>query len=147
MTRTWGEASLDVSLVCLSIVLLSTSPTTSIEDDNHPSDFRCLYLFLKSSIASAEGLGVNSFSIVQSRILVTLFEVAHGFHSTAYISIGATIRAADALEMQPGAISLISNSLDEGTDRGEATLAWCGILILDRYTLFERAPMFDIEIY
>jgi len=29
--------------------------------------------------------GVNSFLIIQSRLLVTLFEVAHGFYPAAYV--------------------------------------------------------------
>jgi hypothetical protein len=128
---TWNEAPLDIALLCLSIVLLSTTPSSSPEDDNDPSEFKYLYLYTKSSMISTEGLGINSFLIVQSRILVTLFEVAHGFYPAAYISIGATVRAADALEIHPGADALPSHSLDDGAKR-ETALTWRGILILDR---------------
>lgn len=63
---------------------------------------------------------------------MTLFEVAHGFYPAAYISLGATVRAADALEVHPVIdISPLHHSNDE-TKRIETVLTWCGILILDR---------------
>jgi hypothetical protein len=129
---TWDEAPLDVVILCLAISLLTTTPPFSPGDDNDPSGFKSLYLYTKSSITSTEGLGVNSFLIVQSRILVTLFEVAHGFYPAAYISIGATVRAADALEIHPGANSSTSYSLDDEAKRQETIVTWCGILVLDR---------------
>jgi hypothetical protein len=116
----------------LSITLLTTTPPSSPDDDNDHSEFKSLYLYTKSSMTSTEGLGINSFLIVQSRILVTLFEVMHGFYPAAYISIGATVRAADALEIHPGADDSPSHSLDDGAAREETGLTWCGILILDR---------------
>jgi hypothetical protein len=129
---TWDEGPLDVALFCLSIILLTTTPPSYPEDDNYPSDFKSFYLYTKSTITSTEGLGINSFLILHSRILVTLFEVAHGFYPAAYISIGATVRAADALEVHPGADNLPPHSLVDGIKRKETVLTWCGILILDR---------------
>jgi hypothetical protein len=129
---TWDDASLDVALLCLSIILLANTRPSSPEDDNDPFEFKSLYLFTKSSIASTEGLGINSFPIIQSRILVTLFEVAHGFYPAAYISIGATVRAADALGILPGADASNSYSLGNGAKLEEPVLIWCAILILDR---------------
>jgi hypothetical protein len=64
--------------------------------------------------------------------LVTLFEAAHGFYPAAYISIGTTVRAADALEIHPGIDDSPSHSLDDGATREETVLTWCGVLILDR---------------
>jgi len=132
LSLTWDEAPLDVAILCLSIVLLTTTPPSSPEDENDPSEFKSLYLYTKSSMTSTEGLGINSFLIVQSRILVTLFEVAHGFYPAAYISIGATVRAAEALEVHPGAYVSPSRSFDDGAKREEKVTTWCGILILDR---------------
>ncbi|KAH8663395.1 hypothetical protein BGZ60DRAFT_411213 [Tricladium varicosporioides] len=137
---TWDEAPLDVALLCLSIQLLTTTPPPSPENENDPSEFKSLYLCTKSSITSTEGLGINSLLIVQSRILVTLFEVAHGFYPAAYISIGATVRAADSLEIHPGADVSPPQSLDDGAEREETVLTWCNILILDRYIAIESGP-------
>ncbi|KAE9367245.1 hypothetical protein N431DRAFT_495533 [Stipitochalara longipes BDJ] len=136
---TWDEAPLDVVLLCLSIVLVTTTPPSSTEDENDPSEFKSLYLFAKTTIASTEGLGINSFLIVKSRILVTLFEIAHGFYPAAFISTGALVRAADALanhSMGDPSLSL----LDDDGEREETALTWCGILILDGYIAIDSGP-------
>ncbi|KAK9234997.1 hypothetical protein V1525DRAFT_452332 [Lipomyces kononenkoae] len=137
---TWDEAPLDVALLCQSIILLTASPPSSPEDSNEPSEFKSLYLHTKSTMTLAEGLGINSFLIVQSKVLVTLFEIAHGFYLSAYISIGATVRAADLLQIQPGVNTSPSYSLDDVAKPEERALIWCGILILDRYTAVESGP-------
>jgi hypothetical protein len=124
---------MDVALFCLSILLLSTSPPSSAEEDeNDISEFKFLYLFTKNSLASAEGFGINSFLIVQTRLSVTLFEVAHGFYPAAYISIVATIRAADALEVHAEIDAPFSHSFGDGAKQEDTVLMWSGILILDR---------------
>lgn len=128
---TWDETSLDVALLCLSILLLATSPSSTEKSDDNPAELETLYLQTKSSLALAEGLGFNSFPIVQTRILITLFEVSHGFYPAAYISIGATLRAADALEVHPREDALQPHYLD-GVVSHETILTWCGILVLDR---------------
>ncbi|TVY23821.1 hypothetical protein LHYA1_G007573 [Lachnellula hyalina] len=137
---TWDEAPLDFALLCLCILLITATPPSSPEDSNNNSEFKSMYLYIKSNLASIEGLGVNSFLTVQSRILVTLFEVGHGFYPAAYISIGAIIRAADALEIRPWVDASPSASQNEEEQREETTLIWCGILILDRYIAIESGP-------
>lgn len=132
VSLTWDEAPFDVAILCLSILLLTAAPPSSPCDDNEVSEFRSLYHYTKSTLTSAESLGINSFLVVQSRILVTLFEVAHGFYPAAYISIGATVRAADALEIHPSADDSSCLSFDEKEKQEEKRSFWCGILILDR---------------
>lgn len=130
---TWDKAPLDMALLCLSIILLTTTPSSSPEHENDSSKLESLYLYTKSSVASTEGLGINSVLTVQSRILVTLFEIAHGYYPAAYISIGATVRSIDAIENHPGVGASPHHVLDDdGAKREETLLTWCGILILDR---------------
>jgi hypothetical protein len=90
---TWDETSLDVALLCVSILLLTTSPSSTAKSDGNTFELETLHLHTKSSLALAERLGFNSLPIVQSRILTTLFEVSHGFYLAAYTSIGVTMRA------------------------------------------------------
>lgn len=133
---TWEEASVDVALLYLSILLVSTQP--DVDEDpvtgiEVPSPgFTSLYLHTKSCLSLVEGFGVNSFQVIQSRILLTLFEVAHGLYPAAYISIGAAIRALDALDILWGADNLAAESLDDAVKQEYKILTWCGILILDR---------------
>jgi hypothetical protein len=132
LAPTWEEITLDVAILSLSILLLTTHPPSSPDDNHDSSEFKSLYLCTKSILASTEGLGINSFSVVKSRILVTLFEVAHGLYPAAYISIGATVRAADALELHPVDGSSPPDFSEDGANREEQILTWCGILVLDR---------------
>lgn len=129
---TWDETSLDVALLCLSIFLFTTSPSATTKSDGSTSGLENQYLQTKSSLVLAEGLGLNSFPIVQSRILLTLFEISHGFYPAAYISIAATLRAADALEVHPMADDLQLYCSDGAISHEETVLIWCGILVLDR---------------
>ena len=132
LQSTWDEIPLDVALLCLSILLLTTSPSPTAQYDGGTSELENFYLKTKSNLAFAEGFRFNSFPIVQSRILIILFEVSHGFYPTAYISIGATVRAADALQdhSEPGALP--PHCSDGPANHEETVLTWCGILILDR---------------
>lgn len=129
---TWDETSLDVALLCLSILLLTTSPSSIAKREGDTSEFETLYLQTKSSLALAEALGFNSVPIVQSRILITLFEVSHGFYPAAYISIGAAVRAVDALEVHPNGNALQPHCSDRSASHEETILIWSGILVLDR---------------
>lgn len=141
---TWSEAPIDIALLCISIVLLTTTPPSAPEDENDPSEFKALYLFVKTCIASTEGLGLNSLTLIQSRILVTLFEVAHGFYPAAYISISSIIRAADTLNDHTVGDPLLQ--FHDGGNREETVLIWCGILVLDRYIPAEYLPSRNIRI-
>ncbi len=132
LQSTWDETSLDVAILCLSILLLTTKPSLTAKSDANTSGFETLYLQTKHSLALAEGFGFNSSPIVQSRILITLFEVSHGFYPAAYISIAATLRAADALEDHPMGDALQTHCSDEAVSHEETILTWCGILVLDR---------------
>lgn len=110
------------SLLTLSIILISTVPQTP----GTP-----LYLSTKSFIGVLEGMGINSLDLLQTRLLVTIFEVGHGYLQAGNISIGAVTRAAmtsgsrEKQHVQP------SESAEEGGIE-EGTQVWCGILVLDR---------------
>ncbi|GKZ31299.1 hypothetical protein AbraIFM66950_011659 [Aspergillus brasiliensis] len=128
----WNEASLDCTLLALCITLLCTFPPSS-PGDGTASSLQSAYLQVKSWIAVVEGLGVTSLKIVQARTLVTLFEVAHGFYPAAYISMGATVRAADALKIHAYSSPAPSPSTTDESKSEEAVLLGWAIRILDRY--------------
>ncbi|KAL2832303.1 hypothetical protein BJY01DRAFT_101583 [Aspergillus pseudoustus] len=137
----WDEASLDCTLLALCIGLLCTSPHSSYPGYGGPQlEFQSTYLQAKSWIAEVEGLGINSVKIVQARILITLFEVAHGFYPAAYISIGATVRAANALRIHPCSQSTALPSAANQKGAEETILIECAIRILDRYITIQSGP-------
>ncbi|KAH8423955.1 uncharacterized protein LDX57_001711 [Aspergillus melleus] len=132
LLNSWDEASLDYTLLALCINLLCTSPPPS-SGDGTLSGLQSAYLNVKSWIAVIEGLGITSLKNVQARTLVTLFEVAHGFYPAAYISIGTTVRAADALKDHAYLSPSSSSSTSDESGREEAVVTEWAIRILDRY--------------
>lgn len=93
-----------------------------------------MYLSSKSWLALLEGLGLNSIDLVNSRLLITLFEVVHGFYPAAYLSIAATVRVADALSIYKSQDASLSRSSDLiGKEKEVIIKMWCGIMIVDRY--------------
>ncbi|OJK04245.1 hypothetical protein ASPACDRAFT_1864064 [Aspergillus aculeatus ATCC 16872] len=132
LPSSWNEASLDYTLLALCITLLCTSPPPE-EGGGTRSGFQSTYLHVKSWIAVIEGLGITSLKIVQARVLVTLFEVAHGFYPAAYISIGTTVRAADATKDHAHSSPLSSSSSSDESGNEEAIVIGWAIRILDRY--------------
>ncbi|KAL2842084.1 hypothetical protein BJX68DRAFT_244937 [Aspergillus pseudodeflectus] len=136
LPQSWNEASLDYTLLALCISLLCTSPPPS-SGDGTLSGLQSAYLHVKSWIAVIEGLGITSLKIVQARTLVTLFEVAHGFYPAAYISIGTTVRAADALEIHTDFSPSSSSSTTDESGREEAVIIGWAIRILDRYVTIQ----------
>ena len=93
-----------------------------------------MYLSSKSWLALLEGAGLNSINLVNSRLLITLFEVVHGCYPAAYLSIAATVRAADALSIYNTEDASLSHSsyMINNKQREEISELWCGIMILDR---------------
>lgn len=134
LSGTWEDTTLEVVLLSLAIVLVVKSAGTAGSEDDRSS--RSLYFFAKSRLAATEVLGINSFGIIQARILINLFEILHGFYPAAYISIAASTRAMEALDAFPemGATedTTVITPLDTETNILERVLTWCGILILDR---------------
>ncbi|KAB8273796.1 hypothetical protein BDV30DRAFT_248870 [Aspergillus minisclerotigenes] len=143
LPKSWNEASLDYTLLAFCISLLCTSPPPS-SGDGTLSGLQSAYLQVKSWIAVIEGLGITSLKIVQARTLVTLFEVAHGFYPAAYISIGTTVRAGDALKLHAYLPPSSSSSTTDESASEEAVLIGCAIRILDRYVMVQsghRPPL------
>ena len=132
LSSNWHDATLDLAVLCLAIHIFSTPPHLRPKEERASSDFMSLYLCAKGWIVSIEGLGINSLEVVQSRLLITLFEVAHGLYPAAYISIGATVRAAEALDVYSGADVALSLSVSKDVDNEESLKTWIGILVLDR---------------
>lgn len=135
LAQTGEGFPLEVAVLCVSIILLTTPPPPCLDNDNDLVEFKLLYFHVKRLISSTEALGLNSFHIIQSRILVTLYEIAHGLYPAAYLSIGAAISAADALVVYPGVGPQSPHIPDAETKREDSVLIWCGILVLDRYAL------------
>ncbi|KAL6799328.1 hypothetical protein GGI42DRAFT_327407 [Trichoderma sp. SZMC 28013] len=133
----WDDATLDFTLLCSTIMLVCTIPESSTWMDGNASLLKDLYLSTKSWIALLEGIGVNSTEIVQSRLSLTLFEVAHGLYPAAYISISGVVRAAEILKRGRNLETRLSEPFLE-EERVEVCMTWAAIKIMDRYIAIEN---------
>ena len=133
LSCSWDDATVDFTLLCLTIVLVCTHPKYGPGiPDSAAFDFQSLYLLVKSHCSLLEGLGINSLETVQARLLLTLFEMVHGIYPAAYITIGSTVRAADALTRM-GELKSKSSLSEQDSEKWQQYLTtWCGVLILDR---------------
>lgn len=120
LPNTFTKPRPDVTLLSLSMALITTIP-----DDNGSKAMSSLYTLVKSSIAVIESANINSLESVQARLLVSLFESAHGIPA-AYISIAATARAAVAIGINETINDPCSPTSEEGLR------VWWGIVMLDR---------------
>jgi hypothetical protein len=128
LPHTFENQCPEQSLLLLSMALITTLPP---EEDSA----RELYIQVKGSIAMVEAANVNTLAVIQSRLLVTLFEFGHGLPA-AFISIAATVRAAVAI----GLNNVVQKSCGDGWpvngDQEERHRVWWGIVMLDRYAPF-----------
>lgn len=140
LPQRWNDASVDFTLLAFIILLFNASPQLSERCYSFHSDIMFMYLSSKSWLALLEGAGLNSIDLVNSRLLITLFEIVHGFYPAAYLSIAGTVRAADALSIYKSQEASLSRSSDliRKKEREESTELWCGIMILDRYLAVEN---------
>jgi len=122
----------EYSLLSLSMALITSLPPDKLTLDS----FSSLYMLAKSSIAIVEAANINSLEVVQSRVLVSLFEAGHGLEPAAYISIAATTRAAVAIGLNKTLDSPHPEGLDSCAKLEEGIRVWWGIVMLDRYSSY-----------
>jgi hypothetical protein len=117
----------DFMTLCLSILLIEHMPTE--KDANMQS---ALYFEVKSLLTMLEAAGELSLDLVNCRVLLTFYEMGHGLHRAAYISIAACARAARLLGLhkkkwcRPGAIS-------DRLTAEEEKRTWWAIVLMDRF--------------
>lgn len=137
LPNTFTKPRADISLLSLSMALITTIPSEQVS-----KSMLALYTLVKSSTAIVEAANVNTVEVVQARLLVSLFEYGHGMPA-AYISLGATARAAAAIKINGTVDDPCSPSSNEGLK------LWWGIVMLDRwiFSLQLRTWLISIRYY
>jgi hypothetical protein len=105
----WSELPLDTLLFLAALNIYMHPVDESLATQQHR---------VKSYLSLTEVSGLNTVHSVLARIVVTLFEVAHGMYPAAYISLGSTVRAVDALHL--------FNEKQE-----DLTSIWRAVLVID----------------
>jgi hypothetical protein len=122
-----NEASpADFTALCLSMYLIQQPPALYAE--NMRSSF---YFAVKSIISLLEAANCQSVEAVQCRLLLTFYEIGHGIHPAASISIGACAKLARALGLHK-----MNLEAAEGDSAriiaGEKKRVWWTMLSLER---------------
>lgn len=119
-------------LMCLCMKLYCT-PAPSYEDDGK----RTLYKMVKEFYAKVEATGIMSICILQSALLIAVYEIGNAIYPAAYMTVGSCARYGVAL----GLDKLMINLTGEGNlgkpwmEIEEMRRVWWGVLILDRYAI------------
>lgn len=126
-----ASAPSDLSLLTLCIALVCKGPIGG----ELPLSTRSIYTSLKSFVALLEAMGTNSLEMLQSRLLLTVFEIGHAIYPSAYISTAANMRAAVSLGINATCKNL---RFRDPRKVEEARQTWRGIVITDRSDLAPR---------
>lgn len=122
-----ATAPSEFSLLILCVALLCREPI----DGELPPSTLSLYASLKSFVALLEAMGVNTFEIVQSRALLTIFEIGHALFPAACISAAANTCAAAMLGITATDEKLYRLFQDPQRVE-EARQTWRGVVITER---------------
>lgn len=117
----------DFAALCLSILLMQQTPMG--EETNMQS---LLYFKVKNLITLLETQGDISLDFVHCRVLVTFYEIGHGFYHAAYISLAGCARAARVL----GLHKKRWRNLDADPNKlalEEEKRTWWKIVLMDRF--------------
>lgn len=142
LPNTFSQPSAAYSLLILGMGLITTIP---ILDEPLPP----LYTIVKSLIAVAEASNIHSIEVVQTRLLVSLFEVGHGLETAAFISLASTARAAAAIGLNETIYPQCKDTdtvLSVLSDSEEGMRVWWGIVMLDRCVLYDLVFIHSIDV-
>lgn len=131
-TRLDAPATSDVSILLLSMCLITYYPLVtglSIQlVDEEP-----LYLATKALFAQVQTLVPASPSLIQAGVLISIYEFAHGWLRSAYLSIGVCARMAYSIGIHK--FKHVEGKINNETDleAEENRNLWWGIVICERY--------------
>ncbi|KAL2060622.1 hypothetical protein VTL71DRAFT_9263 [Oculimacula yallundae] len=131
---TFTQPCAEYSLLSLSMALIVSIPS----EKETRETFSSLYMLVKSSIAIVEAANIHSLRVVQSRLLVSLFEVGHAIEPAAFMSLGTTARAAAAIGLNQALDGYAGTNEETITDSELELRIWWGIVMLDRWYTLER---------
>ncbi|KAL6805129.1 hypothetical protein J3E68DRAFT_387704 [Trichoderma sp. SZMC 28012] len=122
-----AEPKADFLTLCLCMYLIEQIPL------HQPMSMQStLYVIIKSLLGMLEATEQISLDIVQARTLVTCYEIGHGLHTAACISVAACAKTARALGIHKQMRRNSNNGID-GLIAEEEKRTWWAILNMDRF--------------
>lgn len=117
----------DFATLCLSILLLQQFPTGPASSVQSP-----LYTTVKGLTTILEASSDVSIDLVHCRVLVAFYEMGHGLHTAAYVSVAAAARLARVLGLHRKSwrhcLAVTDNIMLEEKKR-----VWWAITNMDRF--------------
>jgi hypothetical protein len=128
--RFQGSApSADFSILLLVMRLIAQFPSPDADVDQ---EREILYLATKTLFTQVQAFVPTSLALVQSGILLSRYEQAHGMIDAAYITCGTASRMAFSIGIQNARCSEALQGSDGWFDEEEALSTWWGLVICDR---------------
>ncbi|UKZ50454.1 hypothetical protein TrVGV298_004717 [Trichoderma virens] len=102
---------------------------------DHRDGRTALYKATKQFYCEVEAAGIMSVCILQSAILIAIYEIGHAIYPAAYLTVGACARYGIALGLDKLLVDLTgeNNAGRPWMEVEEMRRVWWGILILDRF--------------
>ncbi len=126
-----------MALLLLSMFLAVQAPDRNSTNQDFPQTSS--YFAAKSLLSALVAAGALSAEVVQSSVMILLYEAGHGMHDQARISA--------ALCSQIG-MRLLSKRRNQHTateDGTENEMLWWSIMMLDRYIIPLRSAKRDVQ--
>ena len=125
----WSQNGHDFIMLICSMHLITHIPLSSELEHTASS----LYNLVRRLFALVDSMGIVSVELVQSKLLIALFEMAHGLQSAAYMSIGACARMGVLLGINKLTGQRALESENNWVQREEESRTWWAIIITDRF--------------
>ncbi|KAL6901142.1 fungal-specific transcription factor domain-containing protein [Trichoderma evansii] len=91
-SRLFTPSGIDFTILCLCMKLIYKSPSQQAVGQTDTVSSH--YITAKSSIGFLEAAGFDTINVIQSRLLLVLYEIGHGIYPAASVSIGSCARLA-----------------------------------------------------
>lgn len=128
MINPMWEAGPDLALLFLSMKLMITRTQEGLES---PQNY--IYLAAKRFLSLMECSGMTSLLVLQSYVLVSLYELAHAIYPGAWMTAGASVRYGLLLGVNDHAdVPSLLERVTSWTEVEERKRTWWAVLIMDR---------------
>lgn len=118
----------DLLLLCMKIHTISRSDSTEPALDSS-------YTLAKSLASTAENSGSVSLRLIQSLVLLSVYEFSHAIYPASYLTIGRASRLGLLMGWHDKNSTNLFSPADTWTLREEQRRTWWAIFILDKYEI------------
>jgi hypothetical protein len=127
-----------ILIFCMNLIMWLPPETTPSGEPRTSA-----YLFAKRALLEAEVSGMLSLQLLQSWLLVTIYELGHAIYPSAYMSIATSARYGSLLDLKRDR-SLVFRDSTTWVELEERRRTWWTIVVLDRSVVL-RWPLQNVD--